>query len=559
MSTRIVTMIRDLFLAYGNSLCGAGIWFGALFFAASLTPSLLPRDAIFQGVLSGVAFACGYGLGVFLRALWRFLEIPPLRRQWLVPWLNLFTLITCAFAAILLLYAASDWQNSVRARMELAPVESARPFLVGLISLLVAFVLIMLARAFRLVARFNTTRLKAILPRKVAVLAGTALTLLFFWLIGSGVLVQGALRALDSSYRGFDALIEDDIAMPTDPLKSGSAASLLQWSELGRAGRAAIASRPTRQEMQAFTGQPAMEPLRVYVGLRSGDTVDERAQLALDELIRIGGFERSILVIATPTGTGWLDPASHMALEYLHRGDVATVSVQYSYLTSWLALLVEPTYGSEQARALFSKIYTHWTALPQETRPKLYLHGLSLGAMNSDLSTDLFDVISDPFDGALWSGPPFTSKTWNMATSERMPGTPAWLPRFRDGAVIRFTNQRDQTEIADTHWGRMRLVYLQYASDPIVFFNTSYAWQPPPWLSEPRGPDVSPNVRWFPIVTFLQLLLDMATATTTPIGYGHIYAPAHYVDAWIAVTDPQGWNPAQIMALKEKLAHDMPE
>ena len=46
-----------------------------------------------------------------------------------------------------------------------------------------------------------------------------------------------------------------------------------------------------------------MEPLRVYVGLNSAETADQRAALALAELIRVGAFGRSVLVIATPTGT----------------------------------------------------------------------------------------------------------------------------------------------------------------------------------------------------------------------------------------------------------------
>nr|WP_312872321.1 hypothetical protein [Rhizobium viscosum] len=26
-------------------------------------------------------------------------------------------------------------------------------------------------------------------------------------------------------------------------------------------------------------------------------------------------------------------------------------------------------------------------------------------------------------------------------------------------------------------------------------------------------------------------------ATTSPMGYGHVYAPQHYIDAWLAVAD----------------------
>src|SRR5690606_26282940 len=112
----------------------------------------------------------------------------------------------------------------------------------------------------------------------------------------------------------------------------------------------------------------------------------ERAALALRELVRQGGFDRSLLVVIVPTGTGWVDPAAIDTLEYLQRGDVASVAVQYSYLTSWLSLLFEPEQGEEAARGLFDAVYGYWSRLPRDRRPRLYLHGLSLGALNSQQS-----------------------------------------------------------------------------------------------------------------------------------------------------------------------------
>ena len=128
----------------------------------------------------------------------------------------------------------------------------------------------------------------------------------------------------------------------------------------------------------------------------------ERAQkLSLDELKRQHGFERQLRsIVVTPTGTGWIDPSAMDAVEYLHDGDVASVAVQYSYLSSPLSLLFQPEYGAEAARALFAEIYGYWTTLPKDKRPRLYLHGLSLGAMNSEKSAELFETIGDPIAGA---------------------------------------------------------------------------------------------------------------------------------------------------------------
>ncbi|MCP6134726.1 alpha/beta-hydrolase family protein, partial [Klebsiella pneumoniae] len=83
---------------------------------------------------------------------------------------------------------------------------------------------------------------------------------------------------------------------------------------------------------------------------------------------------------------------------------------------SVLSLWVEPTYGSETAQALFDAVYGHWTSLPPDSRPRLYLHGLSLGAMASQNSTTVYDVLGDPFHGALWAGPPFSSSIWGRVT-----------------------------------------------------------------------------------------------------------------------------------------------
>jgi uncharacterized membrane protein len=388
----------------------------------------------------------------------------------------------------------------------------------------------------------------------VSRLAGILVAVLVFGMVIDGVLLRGALRVADASAQRLDDLIEPDVAPPTDPDRTGSAATLVSWHDHGRQGRNFVASGPSAAEIAAFTGREAKEPIRIYIGLNAADDDAARADLALRELIRTGGFERSHLIVAVPTGTGWMDPAAMDPLEYLHDGDVASVAVQYSYLSSWISIMVEPGYGAEAGRALFRAIYGHWTQLPRDSRPKLYLYGLSLGAYSSEQSVRLNEMLADPIQGALWSGPPFPSPGHRAATDERDPGSPAWLPRYGDGSFMRFTNQDNALNIPGAVWGPMRVVYLQYASDPIVFFEPRSAYRPPAWMAEPRGPDVSKDLRWFPLVTFLQLGLDMAIGLLVPIGHGHLYAHAHYIDAWQAVTAIDDWSPAEIDRLKAHFA-----
>lgn len=533
-------------------LCAVGLLLAALFFAASLTPSLLPRAWLMQGVLSGVSLAVGYGLGVLARWLWRYLELPVPRP--LVQRLGtLLAALLLLATALLFLRQAAEWQNSIRVLMELDPVETAHPYRVGAIAATAALLLLGAGRLFGLTFRLIAQRLRRFIPRRVAAVAGVVLAVALFWALIEGVLFRFTLRAFDASFQQFDALMEPDLAPPDDPRKTGSAASLLDWENLGRTGRAFVAAGPDAAEISAFTGQPALEPVRVYAGLNSAETAGERAQLALAELERTGAFQRSVLVILTPTGTGWIDPSAVDTLEYLHHGDVASVAVQYSYLPSWLSLLAEAQYGAETAEALFAEVYGHWTRLPREARPKLYLHGLSLGALNSELAADIYDVIADPFHGAVWSGPPFRSATWRAITAQRQPGSPAWLPRFRDSSIVRFTNQHAALDIPGARWGPIRIVYLQYASDPVTFFERDALFRQPAWMASPRGPDVSPELRWFPVVTMLQLGIDIAAGDKAPLGHGHVYAPEHYLDAWVAVTDPPGWSLAELDRLKVHL------
>ena len=526
---------------------------GALFFAAALTPTLIPRSYLTQGALAGGCFAIGYFAGVLWRRLWHYLELPePSARARSVA--NALVAVGCLLVVILALGRTAEWQNSIRTVMKMAPVETAHPLKVCAIALITFVVLLALGRLFALVARFLAARTPRLVPRKVANVIGLLVAALLFWSIASNVLIRTAFNALDSSFRELDVLLEPERPQPTDPGRTGSPASLVKWTELGRMGRRFIASGPTATEISAVTGGPAQNPVRVYVGLGSRYTAQARARLALEELKRQHGFDRKILIVITPTGTGWIDPAAMDTVEYLHHGDVASVAMQYSYLNSPLSLLFQPEYGAEASRALFAEIYGYWTTLPKDKRPKLYLHGLSLGAMNSEKSAELFETIGDPIAGALWSGPPFESRIWRSVTANRNPGSPAWLPEFRDSRFVRFMNQNGPTVPPDAPWGPMRVVYLQYASDAITFFAYRDAYQAPDWMNAPRGPDVSPELRWYPIVTMLQLALDMAVATATPMGFGHVYAPEHYVDAWVAVTDVGDWSGDALAKLKEQLA-----
>ncbi|MGP9806807.1 alpha/beta hydrolase [Halomonas sp. AOP12-C2-37] len=532
-----------------SRLSGVGLVLGTLLFAFSLTPSLLPRPLMPQGIVSGLSFTAGYALGVASHWAWAYLHIPEpnLRIERKIKWV---AAAICTLVAGVFLWQASEWQNSIRTLMGMAPASGTRPFSIALIALAVFVFMLLIAYLFKRTFRLLSRKMAHIVPRRVSYVLGTIAAVALFWSVLEGVIYSLALQIADRSYQQVDELIQDDLSPPDNPMRPGSAESLISWEALGSRGRRFVTQGPSGEQIGRYLDEETPDPIRVYVGLNAAETAQERAELALAELIRVDGFERSVLVIATPTGRGWVDPAAQDTVEYLHRGDIATVAAQYSYLPSHLSLIAEGEYGVESARALFTTVYDYWTTLPRDERPRLYLFGLSLGALNSDLSFDLYDIIEDPFHGALWSGPPFRSETWRTVTSDRDTGTPAWLPTFRGGSVVRFMNQHQGLQSSDTQWGDFRIAYLQYASDPITFFEPAAFWREPDWMREPRGPDVSPDLRWYPVVTMLQLLADLATGSSPP-SFGHEIAAEDYISAWAALSEPPGWNESQLTQLRE--------
>lgn len=528
-----------------------GLLVGLLFLCGSLTPSLLPRVPAVQGVLSGFAFATGYGLGVALLWVWRALGFTDIAGR--IRDVALWAMCLALLALTVFTFGRNTvWQNSIRERMDMPSVEGSYPWLIALLAVVLAVVLILLGRAVLWLAMLASRRLERLLPQRAAIALGALVAIFVTVEFANGFLFQGALRAADEVFAASDRVINEGVDAPDHPYASGGPNSVIAWEDIGRNGKDFLTRGPSERDIEAFTGDRAMEPIRVYAGFDSGETFEERAAMALQDLIALGGFERSVLVIATPTGTGWLDPAAIQTVPYVFGGDIALVSAQYTYVPSWMSLLVEPDRSRRAAKALFDAVYDHWADLPADQRPKLYLFGLSLGALGSEASADLVTIFGEPIDGALWSGPPFASRIWAQVVAARNEGSPYRLPEFRDGRLVRFMNQDGIAAPVGAEWGAMRLLYLQYGSDPMTFFSSSLLFSRPDWLrgGDQRARDVSPFFNWYPVVTFLQVAFDIPMATSTPSGYGHTYNARHYIDGWLAVTDPPDWTSADTIRLK---------
>src|SRR5690606_18676034 len=168
------------------------------------------------------------------------------------------------------------------------------------------FILLLLTRCALWLGGRIVAGARRYLPRKVGTVLGVGVTAALLWTLVNGVLVQAVFTLADRSFQEYDALIEPERPQPTQAGKTGGPGSLLAWKDLGRAGREFVASAPGAVDIRSVTGRDALHPVRVYAGLNVGQSVQDRARQALAELIRQGGFQRDVLVIITPTGTGWV-------------------------------------------------------------------------------------------------------------------------------------------------------------------------------------------------------------------------------------------------------------
>lgn len=533
-------------------LSPAGLVGGSLFFALSLAPSMLPRTGLFQGVMSGITLACGYGLGVFTAWLWRYLGLPaasrstPRGRTVIAVGLGVVGLVT-----LLSIWRQVGWQNDVRDLFGMDPITPSVWLPIVPITLLVAGLLLLIARGIRGLFRLVVGWVGQLVPPRLARVLGGAVVVVLVWSLVSGVLIDGLFGVANRSFSVTDGTIFEEFPQPGSALRSGGPESLVDWETMGRQGRRFVATGPTVEELDEASGGGAKEPIRVYAGIKSADDLQARADLVLAELQRTGAFERSVLVLVTTTGTGFIEPNSVNALEYLHNGDTAVAGVQYSYLPSWISILADQQITKDTSDAVFDTVHEFWSSLPESERPELYLFGLSLGSFGVESVLSSINVVNSPIDGALMTGPPFVNPLWNRLTDERDPASPASLPVYQDGRTVRFTARENVLDRPSGRWGDTKIVYLQHASDPVTFFSPDLAVRPPDWLEEDqRGPDVSPEMDWVPIVTMWQVLFDLPVAGEVPPGYGHLYTSAEYLDSWVAISRPDGWSDADTERLE---------
>ncbi len=516
---------------------------GLVLAGLSITPSLLPRPALLQGAVAALAFGLGYLVGTSVsvlvrsRVTWR--PSPATLRRW---WIGYGLAWLVALAG--LSSASLVWQNEVRRSVEMPPLPGSS--LLGFLSGFLPLAVLLLA------AGKGVRRIFGFLRQRRGPLVG-ALGGLASVVIVLGLLVGGGLAAVDSIYAARNGRPDAEAIEPSSAHRSAGAGSAIAWEGVGRHGGNFLAGGPTAAEISEVTGAAAIEPIRVYAGLGSAGTLAERARLAVAELQRTGAFDRDVLVVATTTGSGWLEAQTMDALEYLHGGNTAIAALQYAYTPSWVSFLFDPDAPVAAAEELFDRVYAVWRELPADARPQLISYGLSLGAHGSQaVFSDVADLRSRA-DGAMFVGSPNGSPLWRSLQAARDPGSPAWQPVLDGGREVRWIS-RPGDELFGGEWTRPRVLYLQHATDPVTWLGPDLLWRSPEWL-EPgqRAPDVSPSMTWIPGVTAVQVTVDMLMGEAVPAHHGHNYGNV-VTAGWRAVTGDADLDAAAVARVEAVIA-----
>lgn len=414
----------------------------------SLAPGLLPRTPTTQVVLTGLLVTLAFAFAGLIRLVARRrgnrAGDPTGPRR--------LALAVAVIAVLAMVIHAGAWQNTLRAAMGVAPIGPGYWVRWGVGTVLLAGLLVPAARGIRWLLRWVGWSRAAV----TAVVVG-----LLVALFGVPALIDWG----KGTFAAANASVDPDLVRPATFTRSGSAESMVSWTSLGREGRRFVTSGPPGA-------------VRVYVGLRSAPDLAGRAELAVRELERAGGFGRSHLVIAVPTGSGWVDARALEGFGTRFGGDVAVVALQYSYAPSWATFVFGRRAAAASAQTLFTAVEKYVATLPRP--PRLYLYGQSLGALGGST------VFGGPAEqnrracSVLWAGKP--------GGGGPEPGA--------------------------------RTAVLANISDPVVHWSPGLLWRPPDLSATRRD---APIPRWLPVVSFLQTTADLLGALDAPPGHGHRY------------------------------------
>ncbi|MBI1376148.1 MAG: hypothetical protein GC157_01480 [Frankiales bacterium] len=319
---------------------------------------------------------------------------------------------------------------------------------------------------------------------------------------GHAVLVGGVLLAGAAGFAFYSSRVAVQerlleaayAAVPSRPGVTGGISSAYEFADLGREGRRFVSQAYSAEELEQVLGRPCTDPVRAWLPYEalSGDP-EKDARSLVEEIERLGGFSRSLLVLAAPTGDGYVSYVQTESAELLTAGDCTTAAVPYANVPSAVAMP-----RRARASAAFAVYARAVAARAAEVNPamRLVTFGESLGSI---IALDAFgpglvdELGSLGFSGGLYCGVPVYSRT-DRALRPRH-------PEVLTSGGLQYVGGREQALSADAGH-----VNVTHPTDPVAVADpTTLVRHATDYWGRPHGTHV-------PLVSFLVHLFDVKNA-----------------------------------------------
>ncbi|ALG84101.1 alpha/beta-hydrolase family protein [Gordonia phthalatica] len=310
-------------------------------------------------------------------------------------------------------------------------------------------------------------------------------------LMASGVAVGVAARheiavraALDVPSIGIGWVL----AVTTVPMIAAVLAVTIRprvWAATVLVGAVALTALRTPGPADAARPDVPDSPAMIYSLLTEPGSVQTRADRLVDRWVDAGGLDRRAVVVAVPTGSGWVDAGTVDGVQRRFDDSVTVLALQYDDVASWKAFVSSPDAAGDSAIAVLRAVDRRLDAVPPQRRPRVYLVGQSLGAVGADAARAWAVRTGAHVDGTVLAGPP-------AGTVEALPSC-------------------------------ARRVVLANRDDPVTAFSEALLWRPADRTLDAEPTDDGDRQPWLPVVSMIGTVLDLPGALDVPTGHGHRY------------------------------------
>lgn len=324
-----------------------------------------------------------------------------------------------------------------------------------------------------------------------------------------------------------DGLVAERKLMTT--VSGFGADTLLPFSQLNKAGKFFLSEATPAAEINRIMGTTdAIDPVRLFSGVKIGSSISERVDLAVREAERLGAFDgsRTHVLMVAPTGSGYIYPETVATLEKATGGRSVTIGMQWSDKLSAFSFSRVP-YAEEFFEAMNAGFRKRIAAMPAELQPKIIGYGESLGskALQNTFakSGGAASVAEHGFDSVLTVGnlrsSAFRTQTVGI-TGHKLDAT---------GSVFELDDVRDiDQQLTSAQQSGVKTWLLSHFGDPVNRMGNENFYRKPEWLSDRAfGTGIPRRMNYYPGITGLQGVADMYNgANLKPgdfTGIGHSY------------------------------------